>query len=81
MDTKNVRNYALAIRAMVVDCLAEGSGDLFHIQAHVGFDLGATHEQVRYAVRVLSKQGHIGYNPSDRIYYLISRPEGQERDQ
>lgn len=38
-----------------------GPLDLFAIGAYIGFDIGATHEQVAYAVRVLSERGYIVY--------------------
>ena len=75
MPTIDTRAYARVVRGMVVEVLADGSGDLFHITAHVGYDVGASEGQVRYALRGLKAEGCVGYNRSDRVYYLIRRPE------
>jgi len=68
------RAYTGAVRSSVVRHLAQKPDDLFGIQAVVGYDIGASDEQVRYAVRVLRMDGHVGYDKTHRWYYLISMP-------
>jgi hypothetical protein len=73
-NTIDKRDYARAVQANVIRCLEHHPHDLFEIQAVVGFDIGASDEQVKYAVRVLRVNGNVGYDKALGRYYLISSP-------
>lgn len=63
------KEWAQAVRGYVLEALeVRGPSDLFGIQAYVGFAIGATHEQVAYAVRRLSEEGDIMYDRRFREY-------------
>ena len=48
--------------------------DLDYLIGHVGLDIGASEEQVKYAVRVLRMDGAIGYDKNHGWYYTTTTP-------
>lgn len=74
MTVIDKRAYAQAVRSCVMRAVYNRPDDLFGIQAQVGFDIGATDEQVKYAVRVLRMDGAIGYDKNHAWYYAITAP-------
>lgn len=74
MTVIDKRNYAQAVRSCVLRAVSFRPDDLFGIQAQVGYDIGATDEQVKYAVRVLRMDGAIGYDKNHGWYYTTTTP-------
>lgn len=63
-------DYTAAVRISVFSHLTQKPDDLFGIQAVVGYDIGASEEQVRYAVRVLRMNGLVEYDKKNGKYHL-----------
>lgn len=74
MTVTDKRDYAQAVRASVMRWLAHRPMDLDYLIGHVGLDIGASDEQVKYAVRVLRMDGAIGYDRNHGWYYATTLP-------
>lgn len=72
MTVTDKRDYAQAVQSCVLRTVSNRPDDLFGIQAHVGYDIGASEEQVKYAVRVLRMDGAIGYDRNHGWYYATT---------
>jgi len=70
MTTIDKHDYAVAVRAAILRYLAQMPDNLFRIQADVGYDIAASEEQVRYAMRVLRMNGIVEYDKTDGKYHL-----------
>jgi len=70
MTTIDKHDYAVAVRAAILRYLAQMPDNLFCIQADVGYDIAASEEQVRYAMRVLRMDGAIRYDKKVGKYHI-----------